>query len=246
MNRRGMLLAALLVALLAVAALAPAAAMAEETEDVKIDETNFPDDTFRDYVKNNCDKNRDGYLSEEEIKAVTKIDVPKTLTKDLTGIEYFTELKTLDCSSSYLTELDLSKNTALMDLDCSNSFLTSLDVSSCAELTALRCNNNPLTSLDVTQNEVLWGLDCSNNALTALDLSHNTELQNLDCSGQSVRLEVERRPDGTWSADLAALVTGWKEHFETIYSEPGGSLGPTDRHRRLEQGNGAARRRLRL
>ena len=199
MNRRGMLLAALLVALLAVAALAPAAAMAEGTEDVKIDETNFPDDTFRYYVKNNCDKNRDGYLSEEEIKAVTKIDVPKTLTKDLTGIEYITELKTLDCSSSYLTELDLSKNTALMDLDCSNSFLTTLDVSGCTALT---------------------DLDCSNNALTALDLSQNTELQNLNCSGQSVRLEVVRGADETWSADLAALVTGWKEHFETITVSP--------------------------
>ena len=199
MNRRGMLLAALLVALLALAAIAPAAAMAEGTEDVKIDETNFPDDTFRYYVKNNCDKNRDGYLSEEEIKAVTKIDVPKTLTKDLTGIEYITELKTLDCSSSYLTELDLSKNTALMDLDCSNSFLTTLDVSGCTALT---------------------DLDCSNNALTALDLSQNTELQNLNCSGQSVRLEVVRGADETWSADLAALVTGWKEHFETITVSP--------------------------
>ena len=199
MNRRGMLLAALLVALLAVAALAPAVAMAEGTEDVKIDETNFPDDTFRDYVKNNCDKNRDGYLSEEEIKAVTKIDVPKTLTKDLTGIEYITELKTLDCSSSYLTELDLSKNTALMDLDCSNSFLTTLDVSGCTALT---------------------DLDCSSNDLTTLDVSQNTVLENLDCSGQSVRLEVERRPDGTWSADLAALVAGWKEHFETITVSP--------------------------
>lgn len=178
MNRRGMLLAALLVALLALAALAPAAAMAEGTEDVKIDETNFPDDTFRYYVKNNCDKNRDGYLSEEEIKAVTKIDVPKTLTKDLTGIEYITELKTLDCS---------------------NSFLTTLDVSGCTALT---------------------DLDCSNNALTALDLSQNTELQNLNCSGQSVRLEVVRNPDETWSADLAALVAGWKEHFETITVSP--------------------------
>ena len=225
MNRRGMLLAALLVALLAVAALAPAAAMAEGTEDVKIDETNFPDDTFRDYVKNNCDKNRDGYLSEEEIKAVTKIDVPKTLTKDLTGIEYFTELKTLDCSSSYLTELDLSKNTALTDLDCSS---------------------NDLTKLDLSENKALELLWVYGNDLTTLDLSHNTELQNLDCSGQSVRLEVVRGADETWSADLAALVTGWKEHFETIYSKPGGSLGPTDRHRRLEQGNGAARRRLRL
>ena len=220
MNRRGMLLAALLVGLLAVAALAPAAAMAEGTEDVKIDETNFPDDTFRYYVKNNCDKNRDGYLSEEEIKAVTKIDVPKTLTKDLTGIEYFTELKTLDCSSSYLTELDLSKNTALMDLDCSNSFLTTLDVSGCTALTDLDCSSNDLTTLDLSENKALELLWVYGNDLTTLDLSHNTELENLNCSGQSVRLEVERRPDGTWSADLAALVTGWKEHFETITVSP--------------------------
>ena len=199
MNRRGMLLAALLVALLAVAALAPAAAMAEGTEKIPIDVDHFPGAYFWNHVLDKYDKDGDGYLSEEEIKAVTKIDVPKTLTKDLTGIEYFTELKTLDCSSSYLTELDLSKNTALMDLDCSNSFLTTLDVSGCTALT---------------------DLDCSSNDLTTLDVSQNTELQNLNCSGQSLRLEVVRGADETWSADLAALVTGWKEHFETITVSP--------------------------
>ena len=152
-----------------------------------------------------------------------------------------TALSSLSCYRNQLTSLDVSSCAELTDLDCSTNSLTSLDVSGCAELTALRCNNNPLTaldvtkngklemlycignqltSLDVTQNEVLWGLDCSNNALTALDLSQNTELQNLDCSGQSVRLEVERNPDETWSADLAALVAGWKEHFETITVSP--------------------------
>ena len=199
MNRRGMLLAALLVALLALAAIAPAAAMAEGTEDVKIDETNFPDDTFRYYVKNNCDKNRDGYLSEEEIKAVTKIDVPKTLTKDLTGIEYITELKTLDCS---------------------NSFLTTLDVSGCTALTDLDCSSNDLTTLDLSENKALELLWVYGNDLTTLDVSQNTVLENLSCSGQSVRLEVVRNPDETWSADLAALVAGWKEHFETITVSP--------------------------
>ena len=114
----------------------------------------------------------------------------------------------------------MSGCTALSSLSCFSNHLTSLDVSGCAALWKLICRNNQLTSLDVTQNEVLWGLDCSNNALTALDVSQNTELQNLDCSGQSVRLEVERRPDGTWSADLAALVAGWKEHFETITVSP--------------------------
>ena len=133
-----------------------------------------------------------------------------------------------------------------MDLDCSNSFLTTLDVSGCTALTDLDCSSNDLTTLDLSENKALELLWVYGNDLTTLDVSQNTVLENLDCSGQSVRLEVVRGADETWSADLAALVAGWKGHFETIYSEPGGSLGPTDRHRRLEQGNGAARRRLRL
>ena len=114
----------------------------------------------------------------------------------------------------------MSGCTALSSLSCFSNHLTSLDVSGCAALWKLICRNNQLTSLDVTQNEVLWGLDCSNNALTALDVSQNTVLENLSCSGQSVRLEVVRGADETWSADLAALVAGWKEHFETITVSP--------------------------
>lgn len=119
-----------------------------------------------------------------------------------------------------MTKLDASGCTALSSLSCYRNQLTSLDVTKNGKLEMLYCIGNQLTSLDVTQNEVLWGLDCSNNALTALDLSQNTELQNLNCSGQSVRLEVVRGADETWSADLAALVTGWKEHFETITVSP--------------------------
>ena len=119
-----------------------------------------------------------------------------------------------------MTKLDASGCTALSSLSCYRNQLTSLDVTKNGKLEMLYCIGNQLTSLDVTQNEVLWGLDCSNNALTALDLSHNTELQNLDCSGQSVQLEVVRGADETWSADLAALVAGWKEHFETITVSP--------------------------
>lgn len=158
------------------------------------------------------------------------------------------KLETLECCNNRvsMTKLDASGCTALSSLSCYRNQLTTLDVSGCTALTDLDCSSNDLTKLDLSENKALELLWVYGNDLTTLDLSHNTELQNLDCSGQSVRLEVERRPDGTWSADLAALVAGWKEHFETIYSEPGGSLGPTDRHRRLEQGNGAARRRLRL
>ena len=73
MNRRGMLLAALLVGLLAVAALAPAAAMAEEPEKIPIDVDHFPGAYFWNHVH---DKDGDGYLSQDEIEDVKEIDLP--------------------------------------------------------------------------------------------------------------------------------------------------------------------------
>ena len=44
--------------------------------DVAIDEANFPDEVFREYVSG-LDKNNDGSLSDSEIAAVTVIDVHK-------------------------------------------------------------------------------------------------------------------------------------------------------------------------
>lgn len=76
MNRRGMLLAALLVALLAVAALAPAAAMAEEPEKIPIDVDHFPGAYFWNHVLDKYDKDGDGYLSQDEIEDVKEIDLP--------------------------------------------------------------------------------------------------------------------------------------------------------------------------
>ena len=46
--------------------------------DVTIDETNFPDENFRNYVLSadvNIDKNQDGVLSDEEIAETTEINV---------------------------------------------------------------------------------------------------------------------------------------------------------------------------
>ena len=124
-----------------------------------------------------------------------------------------TALSSLSCYRNQLTSLDVSSCTKLTDLDCSSNDLTKLDLSKNTALTDLDCSSNDLTTLDLSENKALELLWVYGNDLTTLDLSHNTELQNLDCSGQSVRLEVVRGADETWSADLAALVAGWKEHF---------------------------------
>ena len=78
--------------------------------DVEINSTNFPDETFRNYVSTNFDTDSNGTLSDSEIANVTSISVQfdesynsQTGTANgvkitsLKGIEYFTELTDLDC-----------------------------------------------------------------------------------------------------------------------------------------------------
>ena len=174
----------------------------EEITSVEINETNFPDENFREYVKSSFDTDGDGVLSAEEIAAVTEIilhkySMPdiKIVVSNLKGIEYFTNLEKLYCNSSDLTELDVSKNTALTELYCSENQLTSLDLSKNTALKELICNYNSLTSLDLSNNTALTGLYCSGNQFASLDLSSNTALTELFCSSnQLTYLDLSNNP----------------------------------------------------
>lgn len=220
MQKHGGIWLALLLALLAAAVLAPVAAMAEGTGDVQINENNFPDEKFRDYVQSELASGRN-FLTKDEIASVTTIDVCVQDISDLTGIEHFTALEELDCSYNNLTSLDVSKNTELTHLRCElNEEMTRLDVSGCAALKELYCFRNPLTTLDVSDCAALETLNCSENQLTSLDLSGNTGLLLPVCSPQTARLGVNRSADGTWSADLAARVTRWKDKAKNITKDP--------------------------
>ena len=108
---------------------------------------------------------------------------------DLTGIEAFVSLISLDCSGNALTSLNVSACTALTYLDCrenSWSSLTSLNVSGCTALINLDCSGNSLSSLDVSSCTALTTLVCASNQLTSLNVSGCTALINLDCSGNSL------------------------------------------------------------
>lgn len=165
------------------------------TGDVVINEA-FPDQVFREFVKQ-YDNNNDGKLSQDELAAVTEMDLdPYDVPYDkpyrgekissLKGIEHFTSLKNLNCKLNLLTELDVSKNPALESLDCSYNQLRALDVSNNLALKELNCcgSNNgsyKLSALDVSNCPALEKLNCKDNELSTLDVSQNKALKLLNC-----------------------------------------------------------------
>ncbi len=148
--------------------------------DVEINETNFLDENFRNYLLEQ-DYGSDRKLTDAEIARVTSISVPSMNIRSLKGIEYFTALTELWCFDNQLTSLDVSKNTALKGLYCNSNQLTSLDVSKNTALHILGCAYNLLSSLDVSKNTRLVWLWCSDNQLTSLDVSKNSALEYLKC-----------------------------------------------------------------
>ena len=149
---------------------------------VYITDANVPDKTFREYLLKQFDKDGNGVLTPAERYAVTEIDVNDKNITSLKGIEFFPNLKKLNCGHNRLTSLDVSENTVLQELVCWENQLTSLDVSQNTALQELACFENKLTSLDVRQNPALQKLSCWDNRLTELDVSKNTELTYLKCS----------------------------------------------------------------
>lgn len=167
-------------------------AIAGRGTDIAIDAANFPDPKFREFLLSpevNIDRNRDSKLSTWEIALVRDIDVYDMEIADLTGIEYFTELKYLDCAGNHLTSLDLSRNTKLAELDAENNtytitpvndrfYLASLpagfDVAKTSHWQGGTVSGNILT-INSDVDEVTYDYDCGKDFTTTFTLEIPTQ-----------------------------------------------------------------------
>lgn len=84
---------------------------------ISINNTNFPDENFRNYLLSQS-YGSDGVLTEEEINQITYLNVSDMGIQNLDGIEFFCALTHLNCSNNQLLQLDLSGNTALTYVVC--------------------------------------------------------------------------------------------------------------------------------
>lgn len=150
----------------------------------------FVDPAFEKIAVTICDLDGDGKVSRAEALNLETLDITNKSITDLSGIEWFTNLRILNCSeNSSLKALDVSSNNALEELNCRNCKITNLDVSKNVALKILNCYGCNMKKLDVSNNPLLTSLNCGNNSITSLDLSHNPEITELFCNGYF----------GTWS-----------------------------------------------
>ena len=136
------------------------------------------------------------YLTEankQVIEKVTSLDIYNKSLTDISGIEYFTNLTSLDCGKNQLTALPVENLTNLTSLRCNNNQLTAMPVKNLTKLTELFCSYNQLIALPVGNLTELTVLNCSYNQLTdELPVGNLTELTVLNCdNNQLTALPVE-------------------------------------------------------
>jgi hypothetical protein len=163
----------------------------------------IPDANFKAALVANTaiNTNLDSEIQCLEAIAVTTMDVSNESISDLTGIEYFTDLNTVNCSSNLLTNLDLTSNVALTNLSAANNQITTLDLTANTNLLSAFLTDNLLSSLNLSGLTQLASLNAASNDIITLDLSTNTALTSvyiagnlftsLDLSNNNLLTEIE-------------------------------------------------------
>lgn len=131
------------------------------------------------YIK--IDANNDNQIDVSEALQITTLNVSIADIYDLTGIEYFTNLRTLNCKQNHITALNVSTLISLKTLLCSLNLLTTLDLTGLTQLNTLECAENTLTQINFANATNLQSLICKFNFLTALDTNSLLNLHTLQC-----------------------------------------------------------------
>jgi len=152
------------------------------TQSNHANDTYVPDDAFEQaLIDLGYDSGAlDNYVPTANINTVISLTLQDLGVADLTGIESFTALQTLNVRnynmSSQLQTLDLSNNTQLRTVYAYYNNISSVNISNSSNLIILGLFDNQLSSIDVSNNPSLGFLDVARNNLTSIDVSQNGNL----------------------------------------------------------------------
>jgi len=152
----------------------------------------IPDINFRKKLRElfpNAFENELLDINNNEIINCVKLNLYRYKIRDLTGIEWFVNLKKLDCYLNNLTSLPNLPNT-LEELYCYNNSLTSLP-NLPKTLKELWCSNNQLTSLPILPDTLKYLVSRNNNMLPPARLPKNLSYFKWSISYRNKNNQVE-------------------------------------------------------
>jgi len=149
-----------------------------------------PDRSFRSFLTEN------GYAVRVGVKYMrptakcentSYLSCYKKGISSLKGIEMFTSLQYLVCSSNPIVELDLGSLRTLRHLYCNEVPLQMLNLKGCNSLSYLEISEMPLRSLDLSSVPNIDSVFCILMPIDTLDLSKSPRLKVLYCRGTNIR-----------------------------------------------------------
>ena len=186
-----------------------------------INEDNFPDDNFRDYIKTYI-ASGSNVLTVKKRSEVETIEVEGKNISRLEGIEAFPNLKVLKCGNNSIQNSDLRQNPKLETLKCNKNQLTQLELSKNPDIKYLYCSENQLEQLDVSHLELKY-LYCSHNDLEQLNVKKSKWLEELDCSSNrltALDVDVTHKPNlvrvECQNNKLTSLILGENQMLEKL------------------------------
>jgi Leucine-rich repeat (LRR) protein len=144
---------------------------------------NIPDQSFRlKLIALGIDTSGDGAIQQSEALTVTSLDLKSSNIASLNGLEFFSNLTSLDCRFNQILSFNATALTNLVTLDCSVNRLTTLLVNGLTQLQTLNCGINRLSTLNLSGLNNLQTFLFSSNNFSALNVSGLPNLQSIDLS----------------------------------------------------------------
>jgi hypothetical protein len=137
-----------------------------------------------DYFK--IDANNNGEIEFSEALQTRSLNIQYSSIMSIVGIEYFTNLESIDFRNNLITNVNLNTLVSLNTLVLNNNELTNLDVSNLTNLIFLHCEGNELSSFNVSGLSVLENLNISFNQLNNIVLNNLGNLKKVNFSGNQL------------------------------------------------------------
>ena len=163
-------------------------------------ETYVPDDNFEQaLIDLGYDSGPlDDYVLTEHIEDLAFLNISGYEIANLTGIEDFINLASLDVEENNLVSVDFSHNILLSNLDVSDNLIEVINISVLPNLTTLDVSSNSISQLSVDANLNLINLDISNNLISSIAVSMLFNLEDFNCAfNQLDSLDLTQNPNLT-------------------------------------------------